>query len=315
MSSSLPREGETGRTPDAPPGKPRGSLGWLWGIPVGVLFAAAFLAAWKLLNPGADNVEDFAAASLGAQMKDSIASLDSEITAYDLALDSLNCPPRDEEIPTGEDASTDEADLSGGLSGGFTGELFAEADIPAADPNPSIFVAIPEPTPPPVAPPPAKTPAKETPKAPAKTPAKEPAKTPAKEPAKTPAKEPAAKGPPSELKTVSDLYGCWTSRSGVLSALSGSSMYHYYCFDKSGNAVSYSASLKNGKVRSECKARATAKLSGSGFTISESAVVCPGWESGVYSCKLTSPGAVRCSFRLNSGKTDSIDFKYRGETL
>jgi hypothetical protein len=123
---------------------------------------------------------------------------------------------------------------------------------------------------------------------------------------------PPKKAGPTEIKEAKDLEGCWETKPGFVNYY-GQPMKHRYCFDKSGNATSYSANLgSSGKVASSCSNSAKAKLSGKNFTLTEkSPPPCPGWISGVYTCKLISTGVMRCTLVHGSG-VDHTDFHYQG---
>jgi hypothetical protein len=110
------------------------------------------------------------------------------------------------------------------------------------------------------------------------------------------------RGPPSEIKEVKDLEGCWEV---APSFRSSNRMLHRYCFDKAGNASSYSANLNSkGGVTSSCMNRAKVTLKGKDFVLREhSPPPCWGWVAGVYTCTLVERGVMQCQLN-HSGTLD-----------
>jgi hypothetical protein len=54
-------------------------------------------------------------------------------------------------------------------------------------------------------------------------------------------------------------------------------------------------------------------MDGKNFTLKEQdPPPCPGWISGVYTCTLIKPGMMRCTLKFSSGRSDHLDFYYKG---
>jgi hypothetical protein len=118
--------------------------------------------------------------------------------------------------------------------------------------------------------------------------------------------------PPSSLDKLGDLEGCWTSEAGFALPWQGVNYYYYYCFDRSGRARSYAARLDGtGSVGNECHFGSSVEMDRLGFILTEDPVTCPGWNSGVYNCKLDSPGVASCVLRLR-GNSAPIHLYYQG---
>ncbi|MDR2459638.1 MAG: hypothetical protein LBE38_02470 [Deltaproteobacteria bacterium] len=232
---------------------------------------------------------------------ESLAELQADIEFFSAALDNATCdqtsggdndPPNDENLPLEAEPPV----LSDGLP--FDVPESLQEELPAHPPMASLEANPPPPPQPPPPPPP-----KPTPK-----PAPKPAPTPQEKPAPTTKPK---DGPPTSVEQVSDLNGCWYSETGTASLFSGA-LYHSYCFDMSGNATSHSAN-KNlfGQTTSECRTSARAQMQGNNFTITEGKA-CPGWVSGVYTCRLIGPGVARCTLSFPNRPSQSVDFRYRG---
>jgi hypothetical protein len=119
-----------------------------------------------------------------------------------------------------------------------------------------------------------------------------------------PAPRPKSSTGPSSITNVSDLHGCWTSAKGGTTLWSGVPHYFRYCFNKSGRAKSLSVLLdKRGNKVKDCKSGADAKMDGKGFILIDDIPNCPGWDPGVFNCKLRSPGTVNCTYKSAGGQS------------
>jgi hypothetical protein len=132
-------------------------------------------------------------------------------------------------------------------------------------------------------------------------------------PAPKPAPPAPKSGPPSKIEDVKDLEGCWEVEPGFVSVRYRKRMLHRYCFDKTGNASSYSANLDSrGNVTRDCKNTAKATLKGKDFVLrSHDPPPCPGWRAGVYTCTLVATGVMQCGLD-HGGDIDYTKFYYQG---
>jgi hypothetical protein len=271
---------------------------YLWGILFGLLLASILLLVYYLWLYPRYNSDETAARTL------ELEALQAEIDMYENALKEEQClneAPLEEPEPAETPEGPESLDIPAMAS------LQQEPDL-SEDPREAYNVPEKEPPPPPPAPK-----KKPTPPPPAPPKANPPqAKAP---PKPTEPEKPKPDGPPTELKTVSDLYGCWTSEPNYRTPSTGERMFHSYCFDMSGNARSYSAYLNNaGKPTRDCRAGARAILEGDNFTLIESPPDCPGWRAGVYTCKLRATGVFRCSLKFEGSAAESLNFYYQGKS-
>jgi hypothetical protein len=121
--------------------------------------------------------------------------------------------------------------------------------------------------------------------------------------------------PPRSLDRLESFEGCWTSEPGFTFPWSKGSSFHYYCFDRSGSARSYSAMLGgSGRVASDCHFTSEVTVNPQGFVLVENASGCPGWEPGVYDCRLKAPGVASCDVEI-AGHNVPIELYYQGMSV
>ncbi|MDR2338568.1 MAG: hypothetical protein LBF40_00280 [Deltaproteobacteria bacterium] len=60
---------------------------------------------------------------------------------------------------------------------------------------------------------------------------------------------------------------------------------------------------KRGNKVKDCKSGADAKMDGKGFILIDDIPNCPGWDPGVFNCKLRSPGTVNCTYKSAGGQS------------